>query len=166
MPIGAAPRCSITGRPIQPGLAPPKNQTHFRNTNHGSAAAQASRGCRRPQPCGESSTTATMGVLFAGGAGPAVRCRAAPPPARPGAKVILTSFCGSRPSARPTPRVRASLNRSIVLQRAALCARIDARSPAGMPLHPRLAHAKIRDRLVPSSPPHFAEMNTDKNREK
>jgi hypothetical protein len=41
------------------------------------AAALASRGCRRPQPCGESSTTATMGVLFAGG--PDLLFGAAPP---------------------------------------------------------------------------------------
>ena len=102
-------------------------------------------------------TTATMGVLFAGGAGPAF---GAAPPLRlqgPGAKPISiqASFCGSRASARPTPRARVYLNRSLVLRRSSRCARIDVLSRAGMPfLHPRLASAKILDSLVPSSPPY------------
>jgi hypothetical protein len=68
----------------RPGAS--QNQTPATSTNQGSAAARASlRAARDPSLVQRNAglgttlvTTATMGVLFAGGAGPAVRCRTAP----------------------------------------------------------------------------------------
>ena len=71
-----------------------QNQAPAPNTNCGSAAARASLRASRATPASQRNaglgttlmTTATMGVLFAGGAGPAVRCRTASHPAATGCK--------------------------------------------------------------------------------
>jgi hypothetical protein len=72
-----------------------QNQAPAPNTNCRSAAARASLRASRATPASQRNaglgttlmTTATMGVLFAGGAGPAVQCRTASPPQRPAGKI-------------------------------------------------------------------------------
>jgi hypothetical protein len=77
----------------RPGAS--QNHTPATSTNQGSAAARASLRASRATPASQRNaglgttlmTTATMGVLFAGGAGPAVQCRTASPPQRPASKM-------------------------------------------------------------------------------
>jgi hypothetical protein len=101
-----------------------QNQAPAPNTNCGSAAARASLRASRATPASQRNaglgttlmTTATMGVLFAGGAGPAVQCRTASPPQRPAGKMHQRAV--SEVSVRPAPQVdQAMTARMIRLRR-------------------------------------------------